>query len=259
VGENEVLVKVRAIGLNPIDIAGESNLLSSWIVTHELFSNRVDPCVISSPQVLLRRRRLRRVRFHRRSRKARTKPQSQYRDRRQSERDCHWEYVLELSPHPPGGSDSVDLPNPFSLDSASGRGGFAEYAKVPSDLVWKIPQGTLSFEEAAATGSPYVPQSRQSRLFPHMRFRYDHQPQHGLPSLVRGPRTGATPTPQLRASKRDRRNLGLHLRRKFRSRPIRNPTRQAFGLQSCHSCFPSQSRVREVPWSGCGLRCPYLT
>ena len=47
------------------------------------------------------------------------------------------------------------------LDTVSGRGGFAEYAKVPSDLVWKIPQGSLSFEQAAATGSPYVPHPRR--------------------------------------------------------------------------------------------------
>ena len=42
------------------------------------------------------------------------------------------------------------------LDSAEGRGAFTEYAKTFSDLVWKIPEGTLSFEQAAATGSPYV-------------------------------------------------------------------------------------------------------
>ena len=133
----------------------------------------------------------------------------------------------------------VDLSKLFSPDGASGRGGFAEYAKAPSDLVWKIPQGTLSFEQAVATGSPYVPYSLRSRIFPHLSFRYYHQPQHWLPSLVRGPRTGATPTLQLPASKRDRRNLGLYLRRKFWSRPIRNPTHQAFGLQSHHRRFPS--------------------
>jgi len=34
-----------------------------------------------------------------------------------------------------------------------GQGAFAEYAKVYSDLVWKIPQGT-TFEQAVAIGSP---------------------------------------------------------------------------------------------------------
>ena len=42
------------------------------------------------------------------------------------------------------------------LDTVSGRGAFAEYAKAFSDIVWKIPEGTLSFEQAVATGSPYV-------------------------------------------------------------------------------------------------------
>ena len=58
-----------------------------------------------------------------------------------------------LFAHPPEGQAFADLPE--HLDSTSGRGAFAEYAKVPSDLVWKIPQ-ELSFEQAAATGSPYV-------------------------------------------------------------------------------------------------------
>lgn len=36
----------------------------------------------------------------------------------------------------------------------SGRGAFAEYAKAYSDIVWKVPEGTYSFEEVAATGVP---------------------------------------------------------------------------------------------------------
>jgi len=36
----------------------------------------------------------------------------------------------------------------------SGRGAFAEYAKAYSDLIWKVPEGTYSFEEVAATGIP---------------------------------------------------------------------------------------------------------
>ena len=50
----------------------------------------------------------------------------------------------------------ANLPNLCSLDSVSGRGAFTEYAKAFSDIVWKVPQGALSFEQAAATGSPYV-------------------------------------------------------------------------------------------------------
>lgn len=41
-----------------------------------------------------------------------------------------------------------------SLDDTSGRGAFAEYAKAYSDLIWKVPEGTYSFEEVAATGIP---------------------------------------------------------------------------------------------------------
>ena len=52
-----------------------------------------------------------------------------------------------------------DLQNLWLLDAASGRGAFAEYVKTFSDLVWKIPEGTFSFEQAAATGSPYVSRS----------------------------------------------------------------------------------------------------
>lgn len=62
-------------------------------------------------------------------------------------------------PSYPSQGKLADLRNPCLLDSAEGRGAFAEYAKVPSDLVWKIPQGTYSFEQAAATGSPYVTRS----------------------------------------------------------------------------------------------------
>jgi len=36
----------------------------------------------------------------------------------------------------------------------TGRGAFAEYAKAYSDIVWKVPEGTYSFEEVAATGVP---------------------------------------------------------------------------------------------------------
>ena len=50
----------------------------------------------------------------------------------------------------------IDLQNLGFLDTASGRGAFAEYVKAFSDLVWKIPQGTFSFEQAVATGTPCV-------------------------------------------------------------------------------------------------------
>ena len=42
----------------------------------------------------------------------------------------------------------------WPIDVASGRGAFAEYAKAYSDIVWKVPEGTYSFEEVAATGIP---------------------------------------------------------------------------------------------------------
>jgi len=50
----------------------------------------------------------------------------------------------------------ADLRNLCFLDKVGGRGAFAGYVKAFSDLAWKIPQGTFSFEQAAATGSPYV-------------------------------------------------------------------------------------------------------
>lgn len=35
------------------------------------------------------------------------------------------------------------------------RGAFAEYVKTPADLVWKVPEGTLTHEEAATFGCAY--------------------------------------------------------------------------------------------------------
>lgn len=32
------------------------------------------------------------------------------------------------------------------------RGAFAEYVKTPADLVWRVPTGTLTHEEAATMG-----------------------------------------------------------------------------------------------------------
>lgn len=46
----------------------------------------------------------------------------------------------------------------------SGRGAFTEYSKTFSDLVWRIPEGTLSFEQAVATASPCV--SHIQSVFP---------------------------------------------------------------------------------------------
>ena len=57
----------------------------------------------------------------------------------------------------------ADLQNIYFLDAVSGRGAFAEYVKTLSDIVWKIPEGTFSFEQAAATGSPYVSRSSSAR------------------------------------------------------------------------------------------------
>ncbi|KAF9650154.1 GroES-like protein [Thelephora ganbajun] len=91
VGENEVLIKVRAIGLNPIDVSGcdltgEVVKLGPNLKVDIRVGDRVSATVVGN--------------------------------------------------------------------SASGRGAFTEYAKAFSDLVWKIPQGTLSFEHAVAIGSP---------------------------------------------------------------------------------------------------------
>ena len=53
----------------------------------------------------------------------------------------------------PKGTDYRQLRRWF-IDVTSGRGAFAEYAKAFSDLVWKVPDGTYSPEEVAATGVP---------------------------------------------------------------------------------------------------------
>ena len=60
---------------------------------------------------------------------------------------CHFEGFL------PKGTDYCQLPQRL-IDVTSGRGAFAEYAKAFSDLVWKVPDGTYSSEEVAATGVP---------------------------------------------------------------------------------------------------------
>ena len=36
------------------------------------------------------------------------------------------------------------------------EGAFAEYVKVPAELVWTVPEGTLSHEEAATLGCAWV-------------------------------------------------------------------------------------------------------
>ena len=63
----------------------------------------------------------------------------------------------------------ADFQNLYSLDAVSGRGAFSEYVKTFSDLVWKIPEGTFSFEQAVAVGTPWV-----------SRFPSDHPPTQGL-------------------------------------------------------------------------------
>jgi NADPH:quinone reductase-like Zn-dependent oxidoreductase len=63
----------------------------------------------------------------------------------------------------------ADLQHPYFLDAVSGRSAFSEYVKMFSDIVWKIPQGTLSFEQAAGTGSPYISHFPSIRSFPRTR------------------------------------------------------------------------------------------
>ena len=36
------------------------------------------------------------------------------------------------------------------------EGAFAEYVKTPADLVWRVPDNTLSHEEASTLGCAYV-------------------------------------------------------------------------------------------------------
>ena len=38
-----------------------------------------------------------------------------------------------------------------------GEGAFAQYAKAPAELVWAIPDGTLTFEESATYNVAWVP------------------------------------------------------------------------------------------------------
>ena len=68
--------------------------------------------------------------------------------------------------------EPTDLSKPKSYlpDSASGRGAFSQYAKTFSDVVWEIPEGTLSFEQAAATASPCDSSFSPFYLTSHPRF-----------------------------------------------------------------------------------------
>jgi len=102
-GENEVLIRTRAIGLNPIDVS-----------THKFFPSEgaYIGCDLTGEVVKLGPN-----------------------------------LIVDLKV-----GDRVSAS--IAGNSASGRGAFAEYVKTFSDLVWKIPQGTFSFEQAAATGSP---------------------------------------------------------------------------------------------------------
>ena len=65
-----------------------------------------------------------------------------------------WEVRPHLGPSP----FAIRLRKLITIDvhvgMESGRGAFAEYAKAYSDVVWKVPEGTYSFEEVAATGIP---------------------------------------------------------------------------------------------------------
>jgi len=104
VGENEILVRVRVVGVNPIDVT-----------TYRFFPTQG------------------------------------------AHIGC--DFTGEVVKLGPNLKVDIEIGDRVSAtvagNSVSGRGAFAEYAKVPSDLVWKIPgQGTLSFEQAAATGSP---------------------------------------------------------------------------------------------------------
>lgn len=103
VGENEVLIKVKAIGLNPIDVS-----------TYRFFPTQgaYVGCDFTGE-------------------------------------------VVKLGPNLKVDLKVGDKVSATIVGNAiSGRGAFAEYAKTFSDVVWKIPEGTLSFEQAAATGSP---------------------------------------------------------------------------------------------------------
>lgn len=102
VGENEILVKVRAIGINPIDVK-----------TYQYFPT--EGAYIGC--------------------------------------DFTGE-VVKLGPNLKADIKVGDKVSATVSGNNVGRGAFAHYAKAFSDIVWKIPEGTLSFEEAAATASP---------------------------------------------------------------------------------------------------------
>jgi len=103
IGENEVLIRVRAIGLNPIDVA-----------TYRFFP---------TPGAYI---------------------------------GCDFTgEVVKLGPNLKVALKVGDKVSATVIgNTVSGLGAFTEYAKTFSDLVWKIPEGTLSFEQAVATASP---------------------------------------------------------------------------------------------------------
>ncbi|KAF9785212.1 GroES-like protein [Thelephora terrestris] len=105
VGENEVLFRVRAIGLDPIDVTGTSSLFFPTEGAHI-------GCDFTGE-------------------------------------------VVKLGPNlkvdlKAGDKVSATIVGNF----VGGRGAFVQYAKTFSDIVWMIPEGTLLFEQAAATASP---------------------------------------------------------------------------------------------------------
>ena len=92
-GENEVLIKVKAIGLNPGDLRGQ--FVPMYLLLRKAITGRLSP---SSPTDVPSRRCNRRIRFIRRGRQARSKPPKGYQDRRRGGRVRHRKYVPTLGP-----------------------------------------------------------------------------------------------------------------------------------------------------------------
>ena len=120
VGENEILVKVSAIAINPIDWKRTFIILGSdTVLTLPTIDSRRD----TSPGTIL---------------------------------GCDFAgIVVQAGPSlrvPVQVGDKVAASLRGGVDKE--RGGFAEYVKVYADLAWIIPEGTYTFEEAATIGIP---------------------------------------------------------------------------------------------------------
>jgi NADPH:quinone reductase-like Zn-dependent oxidoreductase len=145
-GENEVLVRVAAIGINPTDWKSTRQLRRSpgrrlWVFNNTILgvrsgknAGKYSGCDFAGEIIKIGPNP--KVNFTIGDRVSASVTGSKSRNLR------------SRSPL------RVDVPSNVVADASTERGAFSQYAKAFSDLVWKIPEGTFSFEDAVTTGVP---------------------------------------------------------------------------------------------------------